>query len=363
MKILFKGIVGSHSFGLATETSDVDIKIVYMNSEFEMLSNQYVPQTNFTKDEVGYEIRRFLELAVTGNPNVLELLYLPRRCILSSSPEWEYLLKLRNFFLTKKCYNTFVNYAKSQLRKSKGLNKKFNWEKERITKKDVLDFCTILDRASGNTFKTKDWLKENDLLQEHVGLSKIDNFKDSFKVYIDMLKWSKDNAPNHRYNIDFSDRGYNGIVGEDSYEPRVSEIEKYMSDQWKGVLYFNREHYSIHSREFNEYENWLKNRNEDRVATNKQHGQEFDSKNVLHLVRLMNEANEIATKNTIIVDRTFERDYLLSIKRGEVDLKLLIDQYEEKSLKLKDVFEKSTLPDDVDLNINKLEYNIRTNVL
>lgn len=359
MKIIFKGIVGSQSFGLATETSDTDIKIVYMNSEIEMLSNNYVPHIEFSKDETGYELRRFLELASSGNPNVLELLYLPEHCILETSPEWEIILQHRDKFLTKQCYGTFVNYAKSQLRKSKGLNKKFNWEKERIIRKDVLDFCTVLDRSSGNTFKVKDWLKDNELSQEHIGLVKIDNFRDSFKIYTDMIKWSEENMPNHRYNLDITDRGYRGIVGEDSNEPRVSEIEKYMIDQWKGVMYFNREHYSVHAREFKEYQEWLKNRNEDRVATNKKHGQEFDSKNVLHLVRLINEAEEIATKKTIIVDRTFERDYLLSIKNGEVDLKLLIDQYEEKSLKLKELFDNSDLPDKINFSVNSLEFYIR----
>lgn len=359
MKIIFKGIVGSQSFGLATETSDIDTKIVYMNSEIEMLSNNYIPHIEFSKDETGYELRRFLELASSGNPNVLELLYLPEHCILKTSPEWEIVLQHRDKFLTKQCYGTFVNYAKSQLNKSRGQNKKFNWEKERIERKDVLDFCIFLDKSNGNTFKIKDWLKDNNLDQSQVGLAKIDGFRDSYKLYTDMLKWTKDNPPNHRFDMEIIDRNYRGIAGEDCNEPRLSEIEKYMIDLWYGVLYFNREQYSIHCREYKEYQNWLQNRNEHRVATNKQHGQQFDSKNVLHLVRLINEAEEIATKKTVIVDRTFERDYLLSIKNGEVDLKLLIDQYEEKSLKLKELFDNSDLPDKINFSVNSLEFYIR----
>lgn len=360
MKEIFRGIVGSHAFGLATETSDTDYRSVYIQSNEDILSNKYIPQTNYDKDDVGYEIRRFLELAITGNPNILELLYLPEHCIIKATDEWKYLVSIRDRFLSKHCYNTFVNYAKSQLNKSRGQNKKFNWEKERIERKDVLDFCTILDRSTGETFKIKDWLKNEDLDQSHIGLAKIDGFRDSFKLYTDMLKWSKDHAPNHRFdNLDFDDRSYRGIADEDSDEPRLSEIEKYVIHTWKGIIYFNREQYSIHCREFKEYQNWLKNRNEHRVATNEKHGQQFDSKNILHLVRLINEAEEIATKNTVMVDRSFERDYLLSIKRGEVDLKSLIDLYDEKSKNLKELFEQSNLPDNCTINIHNLEYKLR----
>lgn len=359
MKEIFKGIVGSQAFGLATETSDIDYRSVYIQSNQDILSNLYIPQTNYNKDDVGYEIRRFLELAVTGNPNIIELLYLPENCILKSTDEWKYLVSIRDQFLSKHCYNTFVNYAKSQLNKSRGQNKKFNWEKERIERKDVLDFCIFLDKSSGNTFKIKDWLKDNNLDQSQVGLAKIDGFRDSYKLYTDMLKWTKDNPPNHRFDMEIIDRNYRGIAGEDCNEPRLSEIEKYMIDLWYGILYFNREQYSIHCREYKEYQNWLQNRNEHRVATNKQHGQQFDSKNVLHLVRLINEAEEIATKKTVIVDRSFERNHLLSIKEGKVDLKSLIDEYDQKSKNLEKLFMNSDLPEQCDININNLEYSLR----
>lgn len=162
MKILFKGIVGSTAYGLNTETSDVDIKFVYLQSNKDILNNKYKPQTDVNKDEVGYELRRFLELLSTGNPNVLELLFLPERCVLQTSPEFEEIKKNRHLFLTKKCYNTYSGYAVGQLKKAGGLNKKFNWEKERTVRKTPIDFATIVDKHSGQVVSLTEWLKQEE---------------------------------------------------------------------------------------------------------------------------------------------------------------------------------------------------------
>src|SRR5690606_24467731 len=174
-RILFKGIVGSQSYGLATPESDVDEKSIFIQSNEDILSNKYVPQVDINKDDVAYEIRRFLELVSTGNPNVLELLYLPERCIIETSPEWEYILKYREKFLTKKCHSTYFGYAKTQLVKASGLNKKYKWDKDRITRKDILDFCTVTDRYDGRTNKFKEWTKVD---QKWLGLTSIEGFRD-----------------------------------------------------------------------------------------------------------------------------------------------------------------------------------------
>lgn len=359
-KLIFRGIVGSQSYGLATETSDVDYKSVFIQSNDDILSNNYTPQIDINADDVAYEIRRFLELVSVGNPNVLELLYLPEHCIVQSSPEWEFLKKHRKEFLSKKCYHTFSGYAKTQLNKATGLNKKFNYEKERRERKNIIDFSKVIDRQSGNTFKVKDWLKEHGYKQEQVGLTSIDGFRDCYRFYVDDIKWASDN---HRFdNMNLINRGYRGIGDEDTNEPRKSVVEKYMIDSWKGIMYFNRESYSTHCKNYRDYLKWLKNRNEDRVATNKKHGQEMDGKNILHLVRLIMTAKEIPTHHHINVDRSSERDFLLSIKHGEVDLKKIVKDWSKETEDLKELYINSDLKEEVDLNfIKELELKIRKN--
>jgi len=344
-RIIFEGIVGSQSYGLATPESDVDIKGVYIQTNEEILSNRYIPQIDVDKDTVYYEIRRFLELLSVGNPNVLELLYLPTKCILMSSIEWDFLLGQKEKFLSKKCYNTFSGYAKTQLNKSRGLNKKFNWENKRTERKDIIDFCKTIDRDSGKTYLIKDWLGMHNLTQDQLGLTSIDGFRDCYKLYVD-------NAGG-MYK-------YKGVGNLETNEPRKSIVWKENNNNWVGIVYFNRESYSSHCKEYKEYRKWLKNRNESRVATNKSHGQDYDSKNLLHVVRLIMTAKEIPLENKINVDRTKDREFLLSIKRGDVDLEQLIVDWTEEANNLKEIYDNSDLKDDVDPEyIIGLELSVR----
>lgn len=344
-KIIFESIVGSQSYNLATENSDTDIKGVFIMSNDDILSNRYVDQINVTADKTYYELRRFLELVSVGNPNVLELLYLPKRCVLKKTEEWDYIQQQREMFLTKKCYDTFSGYAKTQLQKSKGLNKKFNWEKNKTERKSIIHFCKITDRNTGSIKPMTEYLSEQGIKQESIGLTSIDGFRDCYKVFVG--------------------KNYRGIIKDfDTNEPRLSIIEKFINNDWVGIIYFNREDYSTHCKNYKQYQQWLENRNSDRVATNKKHGQEFDSKNILHTVRLIMTAKEIPTEKSINVDRTNDRDYLLSIKRGEVDLKNIIDKWSIEVDKLKGIYDKSDLPEEVDMDkVSDIELNIRKNEL
>lgn len=353
--LLFLGLVGSQAYGLATDTSDFDYKGVYIQSKEDILSNNYIPQIEINKDFVVYELRRFLELLSTANPNVLELLYLPNSCIRYDTALYKMIRARRRVFLTKKSCSTYVGYAKTQLGKAKGINKKFNWEKDRLVRKTPIDFAKVVDRADGGCLPLIEWLNKNEYRQEQIGLTSLDGFRDCYKLYVDEIKWVNDN---HRFN--FEDRNYKGFEGDNSNEPRVSEVEKYMIDQWKGIVYWNREAYSTHSKEYREYQDWVKKRNPNRYLTNKQHKQDYDSKNIMHLVRLLKTAEEIPTQGKINVDRTSNRDYLLSIKNGTIDLSDVIKGVQGKVDKIIELFEVSDLPNEVDLEyLRNLELELR----
>ena len=353
-KILFEGIVGSQAYGLGTPESDQDIKGVFIQSNEDILSNRYIPQIDVDSDTVYYELRRFLELVSVGNPNVLELLFLPERCKISWSKEWEYLLNIREEFLSKKCYYTFSGYAKTQLNKAKGLNKKFNWEAKRIERKDIIDFSKIIDRETGKTFLVKEWLKNNNYTQEHVGLTSIDGFRDCYKLYTDDIKWASDN---HRFdNIDFTNREYKGIGNKNTNEPKKSAIEKYMINKWKGIMYFNREAYSNHCKEYKQYQKWLRNRNKNRVATNKKHGQQYDcylDKNTEYLTDSgFKKYDEISENDLIgtVNPETFNLEYEKYVDRFK-------DKYTGKILEFKGRYHKIQVTPNHKLYVSKTYRN------
>jgi hypothetical protein len=53
------------------------------------------------------------------NPNIIELLFIPREHWVSSSPIWELILENRDKFLSTRCRYSFLGYAFSQLKRIK----------------------------------------------------------------------------------------------------------------------------------------------------------------------------------------------------------------------------------------------------
>lgn len=351
--LIFKAIVGSQAYGTSTPQSDIDYKGIYMQPEHELLSFGYKEQVEVGKDECYYEVRRFLQLLKSANPTVLELLYSPSDCIIQNSPQFLLLVQHRDKFLTKKCLNSFGGYAVAQIKKAKGLGKKMNWEKGRMERKDVLDFCYVLADDSFKSVPVRHWLNKNNKKQEFCGLAKIDHFRDSFNLFYDYLAEMKNDNPRFEGGC----YGFRGIIGEDSNEVRLSDIPK--DTVRETVLYFNREGYSTHCSDYAEYQVWMKERNPQRFIDVKGHNQKIDGKNMLHCRRLLDMAMEIATEKTITVRRK-NADYLLQIRRGEVELQYIIDKAENDLLDLDSLYAKSELPDNVDdIFMNDLLLQIR----
>ena len=100
--LIFAYIRGSHAYGLNVETSDIDTGGVYIANNKDLLSlpGYYKDQVSDEKnDNVVYEVRRFLELLLKSNPNMLEALFVPERCIIYKHPVMDIILENRNFYL------------------------------------------------------------------------------------------------------------------------------------------------------------------------------------------------------------------------------------------------------------------------
>lgn len=348
MTLLFRAIVGSQAYGTATPTSDVDYKGIYSQPIKDLISFNYKEQIELGKDETHYEVRRFLQLVQSANPTVLELLYSPTDCILTNSKQYGILARERDKFLTKQCVNSFGGYAIAQIKKATALDKKMNWEAKRVQRKTVLDFCYVYE--NGKTLPLVKYLKREGLVQENCGLVRLDHISNSFALYYDYSK-QYDNARGR-----MADLGYSGIVGEDSNEVRVSSVAKDAAPLC--LLNWNKDGWSRHCRDYHQYQEWLKERNEQRYVDN-QHGQKVDGKNLMHCRRLLDVALEIATEKTINVRRP-NAESLLKIRRGEVPLLELIAQAEEDIKGLNDLYASSGLPDTVDKEfVNDLLLEIR----
>jgi predicted nucleotidyltransferase len=117
--IIYRCQVGSHAFGLATEESDDDIRGIYLPPARLHWSLFKLPeQLEFAdagKDEVYWELEKFLKLALKANPNVLETLWTP--LVLHADRVARRLRDMREVFLTRHLYKTYSGYVLSQFRR------------------------------------------------------------------------------------------------------------------------------------------------------------------------------------------------------------------------------------------------------
>lgn len=333
--IIFECISGSRAYGLATASSDTDIRGVFILPKEKYYSLEYIGQiNNETNDIVYYELKKFIELLSKNNPNILELLSVPEDCILSKHSLFDSVKA--EFFLSKLCKDTFANYAFTQIKKARGLKKKIvnPVEKER---KSVTDFCFV--RKEKRAVPLNTFLEGEGFEAAHCGLAKISHMKDCYNLFCD---------PSMKYS---------GVARENANEVCLSSIPK--SEVPVAILYFNRDGYSSYCKKYKEYWSWVEKRNDDRYKSNISHSKNYDAKNMMHTFRLLHMAKEIGAENTIKVKRP-NRDFLLAIKNAEFEYEQLVERAEKLRLELDDIYEKSSLMERPNFDVvNELLVEIR----
>lgn len=351
--IIFEGVVGSKAYGTSLPSSDIDIKGVYVQPIEDIIGFGYIPQINDEKnDVVFYEIKRFLELIMSSNPTLLELLNLPEDCVLYKNEVFDIVLDNKDKFITKGCKNSFGGYASQQISKSKGQDKKQNWDRERVTRKTPLDFCYF--HFGSKSVPLSEYLKDKGMDQRFCGLSKVSHSRDTYALYYDIGAEETDDS------IHYPKFGFRGIAFEDSNDIRLSSIPK--EARLIGYVSYNKDGYTVHCDDYKSYQTWLENKNDTRWVDVQSHGQKIDGKNMMHCRRLLEVAKEIAEGKGINVRRT-NADYLISIRKGEVDLQTLIDNAENDIKEIDELFKNSNLPDRVEPNlINNILINIRKKI-
>ena len=204
------------------------------------------------------------------------------------------------WFLSKACQQTFAGYALGQIKKARGLNKKINAP---VAAKTPLDFCHILDGARALPLAA--WLARSGCEQRRIGLVRLAHAR--------------------------------GLCTE-SVAPDSAPL---------AYLSYNADGYSAHCRHFAEYQQWARERNPARYASTQAHGQGYDAKNLMHTIRLLETARDLARDGTLRVRRD-NRDELLAIKHGAFTYDALLTRAEALMTESAALFAASSLPDAVD---------------
>lgn len=135
-------IMGSEAYGVSSNDSDVDVygfcmppkDMVFPHLAGEIPGfgtqikrfGQYTEthiEDHSTKKEYDftiYSIVKYFQLCMDCNPNMIDSLFTPNRCVLHQTPIAVMVRENRKLFLSKKGFHTFKGYSYAQLAKIKG---------------------------------------------------------------------------------------------------------------------------------------------------------------------------------------------------------------------------------------------------
>lgn len=364
--ILYEVIVGSQAYGTDIETSDIDKKFVYIMPEDSILGFDYIPQIEVDKDYCGYEIKTFLEFISVNNPTVVEMLYSPEKCVLHIDEVFKKVIENKEKFITKKAKDSFAKYAIKQIKKAKGLNKKQNVDQGSVVRKDILDFCYVIKGEKSISWKK--WNSELGFEEKFLGITNVPHAKDLYAVFFDKNAcnlFSEQTPDNIKEKIkkELSEKGepfgfgYKGLAKVGGSDNAAESNQLRLSSIPKGEIpicniAFNKDGYTAHCKDYKEYMEWVENRNTARYVDTVKHGQQIDGKNMSHCMRLIRMSKEIGRGEGIKVLRD-DREELLAIRRGEVDLETLIKNAESEIELIDSIYEHSNLPEKVDSDFVK----------
>jgi len=150
----YEVVTGSVAYGMADESSDWDIygfcipfkEMIFPHlrgeilgfghqiQRFEQWQKHRVETPKHQYDLQIYSIIKYFQLCMENNPNMIDTLFVPQRCILHSTKIGNMVREARRSFLHRGCWHKFRGYAFSQLHKAQ------QQEREGKRKDDIEQF-------------------------------------------------------------------------------------------------------------------------------------------------------------------------------------------------------------------------------
>lgn len=325
-KVLYRYIRGSHCHGIATERSDVDYGGVFYLPNWTLLSilpDSYKDEIADEKhDDTMWELNKFTRLLTTSNPTVLESLFVDCDCKIWVDPAFQIFIENRDKFLTKECFKPFGHYAAAQIRKARGLNKMIN--QPILERKTPVDFCYVT--CNNDTKPVREWLEMNHLKEENISLAKLNHARDAYAVFLYPGGFCKPN-------------------GNDVH---INNLPKGLTTV--GTLFFNRDAYTIHCKDYKNQKEWEAKRNPVRYESNL--GKSYDAKNMSECIRLVRTCTEIANGETYKVNRKgIDDKFLLRVRAHEFEYEKLMDIATGDIEKMELAIEHSNIPEAIDRSL------------
>lgn len=334
---IFETIVGSQAYGTSMPDSDTDrVGIMIPGMEYFFGLDRVEEFSNFGgEDRKIYEIRKAVSLLLDNNPNMLDLLYTPSRCIMKMTPYWESILAVRESFLSKKCRYTFSGYAIAQLKRIK-THRKF-----------------LLDPPKSAPSRTEMGLPEQSLFptsqlkavcyaalnmipedKKHRFLNELDEIYGSWVIPL----FARFLDPNQRkLAMEWLQMGISAQANTFAAIGTQYLKDEYYEMARKEAAYLSQ------STEWQQYQQWKKSRNKKRAVLEEKHG--YDLKHAMHLIRLCRMGEEILSTGVVLVDRTgIDADELVEIRNGSWPYERVEEYSLEMDKRMGELYTMSKLP-------------------
>jgi len=331
--ILATYLVGSQAYGTATPESDEDYRGIFILPRAAYLSirepvNQVSDERNNT---TYYTLKRFLELAATANPNIIEMLFMPPDCRVFESPLMRRLLEQRYIFITKQAYTSHISYASAQIKRARGQKKWVN-NPQPEEKPSELDFCWFVPRETPeNQFP----YRPVPLRKSGVDLS-----------FCSCAAMEQSGGIYRLYRYDEPARGVfrNGMLVCESI-PKADENSRCI-----GLLIYNRTEHERGLRDHANYWDWRNRRNDARWQSQERGERDYDAKNMMHTFRLLLSGENILKHGVPIVRFEGEQlQMLLDIRNGKFRYDELIGMVDARYAGLHETLKVSRLAETADM--------------
>ena len=290
------------------------------------------------------ELTKFVNLALSNNPSVLETLFVDDSDRLILHPIMRTLMDNREKILSKQAKARFCGYAISQLKRikthrkyllnpieTKPLRKDFGLPEHSLLSADQIGAADALIQKELDEF-----MVDQTHLPEDVKIELSSSLGKSMRAIWTALH---------------IDTPY--PVGDDKKFSSTEEAlfwgaarDQEFSENFLQVL-VQEKRYRTAKREYDQYQYWKAHRNPARAEIERKY--HVDLKHATHLIRLLTTCREILEKGTLTVKRP-DAEFLLSIRNGAWSYEQIVEFAEREDVALNEVVKNCSLPKIPDMN-------------
>ena len=315
--------VGSFAYGTNMPTSDMDESGICIPPKEYYIGGKDFEQANNWKDENGnkidktiYSIDKAIRLILDNNPNMVDLIYLPDRCLKKVTPEWERFLEVRDQFISKKCRFSYCKYALNQIER---INTHRAYLRSEVFEPKRADYGL----PEKSLFPDTQYEIIAKLAADYVDPENKDDFYREMSSVID----------NEAVTIfrKYIEPSFVPMVmgefkkGQEEFLGMISSISGvFLKDEYLGMAKKELSYLSAYWN-WKRYSAWKKGRNPARQLLEAKCG--YDSKHASHAVRLSRMAVEILECKGVLVDRKpIDAEELLNIRLGNVPFDWVLEE-------------------------------------